>query len=193
LKSDGDVAGSDDGDDGLTLLQRSIAAVNRGEVDASVTKLEQDLERSGATALLRPITNKEVEQEELERSMFELGGVSSDLVGKLKRQQWTAPSRQAAMEFHEAKCIRRPAVAATGAAVISDARDSDPASGGTDDQLLHALPPKYGICSTYTGRMCFTTGSMKSAAKCDPFCEGTGSEVRRMRLRLAVGLNHTLC
>jgi hypothetical protein len=159
-------------------------------LDPALQELERTLEGTGATALLRSQRNQEVQQEHLERTMYDLNGVTEDLVGKLKREPWRAPDWASGTAHYRSLQVKRPPVDTTGKRFASGGRGGDASGGaaksaaggpqgtgalpvGLEEPLSDQLP----VCATYTGRMCFVTGCLKGCTACDPFGEGTASQV----------------
>lgn len=93
-----------------TLLEQSLRAVAAETVakgDLTVDALEGALEKSGATAKLRAMTNEEAKRDRLERSMYELAEIPPAVAGHLKRVMWSLPDREKAEEHYNTSRLKR--------------------------------------------------------------------------------------
>jgi hypothetical protein len=93
-----------------TLLEQSLRAVAAETIakgDLTVDALEGALEKSGATAKLRAMTNEEAKRDRLERSMYELAEIPPAVAGHLKRVVWSLPDRDKAEEHYKASLLKQ--------------------------------------------------------------------------------------
>ena len=147
--------------------------------------MEHVLEETGTTGMLRPQKDKEVEREQLERAMYDLNPVTDDVVGKLRREPWQAPSWPLANAHYGTQKVHAPVAKHTqvrAAALLAAAKVPVQVATATAGSLglpvVSDDPKPFPVCSTFTGRLCFLTGFLKSWVGMDPFGEGTTSEVR---------------
>lgn len=97
------VAGQEEG----TIYERSLRSVAAQSEALQLTELEKALEKSGATAKLRAMTNEEARQDQIERSMYELAEIPPGVGGHLKRTLWALPDIDDALEFFDSKRVKR--------------------------------------------------------------------------------------